>query len=252
MDGRWTTGPGRSREDRPWRRACGSRPTSTIAGERSVPRLVFLALAVLAVAATAALPGPASAESPQPTPLSPKVASTGSAGLYATLGLGASPGGTDRLDPDFPVLALTLGGSLPIKDWAFVDVAMDFSMASYDAEPSLSGWGTEAQVHTFAVTASFRGGHSGKKTAVFGSAGVGLAYVSLGADEFYGLSSPPVDSTVVPVLTVAGSLEAPAQDDSRFLAELRYSWISADFGSNSGGSLNVGGPVLLLGWKYDF
>ena len=195
----------------------------------------------------------AHAESPEPTVLVPEPAvSTDSGGLYATIGGGPSDE-TDRLQGHSPVLAFTLGGSLPIKGRAYVDIGMYLSSASYHAEPSLTGWGNDAELRTFAFTASGRGGYTGRKAAVFASAGIGLAYVTLTEGlQLYGAYSPPLDATVAPVLTVAGSFEAPTRTRSRFLAEVRYSWIHADFGGNSGGSLNVGGPALLLGWKGAF
>jgi hypothetical protein len=207
--------------------------------------LVVFAAVVAGVLRTAAY-----AESPPPTVLVPEAPlSTDRAGMYATIGFGPADD-TDRLQGHSPVVPLTLGVSLPIRGRAYVDVGMYFSTVTYSAEPSLTGWGNNADLRTFAITASGRFGHTGKKAAVFGSAGFGFAYVRLGGgDYFYGAYSPPLDTTVAPVLTVAGSFEAPARKRNRFLAELRYSWIHADFGSTSGGSLNVGGPALLLGWK---
>ena len=212
------------------------------------PRIVSIVFAAL-VAAGHTAPA-AYAESPPPTVLVPEAPlSTDRAGMYATIGVGPADD-TDRLQGQSPVVPLTLGVSLPVRGRAYVDVGMYFSTVTYSAEPSLTGWGNNTDLRTFAVTVSGRFGHTGNKAAVFGSAGIGLAYVGLGGeDNFYGAYSPPVDSTVTPVLTVAGSFEAPARKHNRFLAELRYSWIHADFGSNSGGSLNVGGPALLLGWK---
>jgi hypothetical protein len=129
---------------------------------------------------------------------------------------------------------------------------MYLSLASYDERPPLTTWNDNLLLETFALTASARAGYEGHKVAVFGSAGVGFAFVRLGAPYFYGAYSEPVGSATVPVLTVAASLEAPARQHNRFLTELRYSWIEADLGGGFGGSVNVGGPALLFGWKYVF
>jgi hypothetical protein len=211
------------------------------------PRIV-LALVV----ATAALPASSAAETPPPTEIIPEAVSTDSPSLYVTMGFGPGPGSTTTLERDAPAFVLTFGGSIPIKGKAYVDLSMVLSLASYDARPSVTTWNENLLLETFAFTASARAGHEGRKVAVFGSAGVGFAYVRLGAPYFYGTYSEPVGSTTVPVLTVAASLEAPARQHSRFLTELRYSWIEADLGGGFGGSVNVGGPVLLFGWKYVF
>jgi hypothetical protein len=48
------------------------------------------------------------------------------------------------------------------------------AMSTYSAEPSLTAWGSDATLRTLAITASGRVGHTGKKVAVLGSAGIGL------------------------------------------------------------------------------
>lgn len=208
-------------------------------------------VASILIAAAVALVAPAFAQTPQPTPLVPEAPATDSPGMYLLFGMGPVPDGTDRLLGDLPTLAFTVGGSIPIKGRAYVDLGLYTSVASYTAVPAYSWFGSGATVSTVAFTASGRFGHTGHKVAVFGSAGVGFGYVMLDT-QIFGIIPAEVDSVWAPVFTIAGSLETPVRKKNRFLAELRYSWIDVDFGSDAGGSLNAGGAALLLGWRHVF
>lgn len=210
------------------------------------------ALVLLVVSAAAGALGPAFAGNAQPTVIVPEAGSADSAGMYITVGMGPEPSGTDQLEGYLPTLVLTGGASFPIQGKAYVDVGLYLSAASYTGLPSSNAWWSDATVGTAALTVSGRMGHTGRSVAVFGSAGIGLAHVSLDAPTWLGFIYTEVDSVWTPVLTVAGSLETPARKHNRFLAELRYSWINADFGIDVGGSLNAGGAALLLGWRHVF
>lgn len=213
------------------------------------PRIIF-SLVVASVAISA--PMPALAEGRQPTPLVPEAVSTDSSGMYFMLGVGRGAEGTDQFKPSAPMFAFTLGGSIPIKGRAYVDLGMGFSIAGYEYVGTTYTWTAKPLMTTFDLTASMRAGHEGKRVAVYGSAGVGFAYVRLGEPGGFGVYPEPVGATVVPVLTAAGSLETPSHRHSRFVFELRYSWINADLGPAAGGSLNVGGPLMNFGWRYVF
>jgi hypothetical protein len=206
-------------------------------------------VAVLVVASIG-MAAPAFAASPEPTPLVPESVSTDSSSMYLMFGLGPGGGGSDRFQENGPTFTFTLGGSIPIKGKAYVDLGMSFSIARYEDVLPVSYWSDTPLLTTFALTASLRAGHVGKSVAVYGSGGVGFAYVRLGEAGGFGVYPEPVGATLAPVLTVAGSLEAPARAHSRFAAELRYSWIEADLGG--GGSLNAGGAMALFGWRYVF
>jgi hypothetical protein len=172
--------------------------------------------------------------------------------MFFTLGLGAPGGGTDRFHANTPTFAFMFGGSHPIKGKAYVDLGMGLSIAGYKEDSPVSTWTGKPLLETISLTASLRAGHAGRSVAAYGSAGGGFAYVRLGEPEGFGVNPEPVGSTMAPVLTVAGSLERPVRKHNRFLAELRYSWIEANFGSDAGGSLNAGGLVLFLGWRNVF
>ena len=223
------------------------RPVPVELGGTIAARFVFALLVTAAV-----ISAPAFAGDLQPTEIVPEAVPTDSPGMYATFGLGAPGGGTDRFRADTPAFAFTFGGSLPINGKAYVDLGMGFSIADYKDVSPESAWSDNPLLETFSLTASVRAGHSGRSVAIYGSAGVGFAYVRLGEPGGFGVYPEPVGSTMAPVLTVAGSLERPVQKHNRFLAELRYSWINADFGSGAGGSLNAGGAELLFGWRHVF
>jgi hypothetical protein len=213
------------------------------------PRIGF-ALVVAAIALRAV----AFAGNPEPTEIVPEAVPAESPSLYVTLGFGPGSGSeTARFDSRPPMFAFTAGGSIPIKGKAYVDIGMFLGIEAYNDRAPAGYYGSDDLfLTTFGLTASGRVGHVGRTVAVYASAGVGFAYVRLGAPGGYGVYPEPVGSTMAPVLTVAGSLETHPRQRSRFLAELRYSWIDADLGSGFGGSANVGGPMLLFGWKYVF
>lgn len=213
------------------------------------PRIVF----ALLVASVSWRTG-AHAEGPKPTEIVPEAVPAESTSLYVTLGFGTGSGSeTARFDSRPPMFALTAGGSIPIKGKAYIDVGMYFSTEGYKDRAPLGYYGSDDLfMTTIGLTASGRVGHVGPTVAVYASAGIGFAYVRLGALGGYGVYPEPVGSTMAPVLTVAGSLETHPRRRSRFLAELRYAWIDADLGSGFGGSVNVGGPMALFGWKYVF
>jgi hypothetical protein len=201
------------------------------------------------LAASIAISAPALAGSPQPTPLVPEAVSTDAPSLYVMGGLGPGGGGTDRFQASGPTFAFEFGGSIPIKGKAYIDLGMGLSIAGYKDVWPVYSWTDEPLLTTFDLTASLRGGHVGKKVAVYGSGGVGFAYVRLGEPGGFGVYPEPVGATWAPVLTAAGSLETPAHRHSRFVFELRYSWIEADLGAGAGGSLNAGGAMMLFGWR---
>ena len=211
------------------------------------PRIVF----VLFVASVAQ-PALALAGGSQPTETVHEAVPTASRSLYYTIGLGPPAEDSERFGARSPTLAFTVGGSIPVKGKAYVDICGSFSMAEYrDYAPAL--WASDDLFLTrFGMTASGRVGHVGRTVGAYASAGIGFAYVRFAAPAGYGAYPEAVGSTMAPVFTVAGSLESKPRQRSHFLTELRYSWIDADLGGDFAGSVNVGGPMLVFGWRSDF
>jgi hypothetical protein len=202
------------------------------------------------IVVSVALPALALAEGSPPTEIVPGAVPGESRSLYYTLGLGPPAEDSERFGARSPTLAFAVGGSIPIKGKAYVDICGFLAMAQYkDHAPSL--WASDDLFLTrFGLTASGRVGHAGRQVGAYASAGLGFAYVRFAAPGGYGVYPEAVGSTMAPVLTVAGSLETHPRERSRFLTELRYSWINADLGGDFGGPVNVGGPMLCFGWKW--
>lgn len=184
---------------------------------------------------------------PQTAP-APRTRPYGGPSFVFAVGLGPGGGGNEQFEAKTPTLLFQVGGSIPIAPKAWTDIVLGFSIASYREESPETTWTGDALLRVAYVTASVRTGRPGKHLGVFGSAGAGLAYVALGEPGGFGVYPEPVGSRTAPVLTGALSLEHPGRR-SRFLVELRYSDISADLGSDAGGTLDAGGPILLLGWR---
>ena len=168
--------------------------------------------------------------------------------VFFTIGLGPGGGGTEVFQAKMPTLLLQLGGTIPAGRKLWTDLALGFSIASYQEENPETTWTGDALLRAAYLTASLRAGRPGKKLGVFGSAGAGLAYVALGEPGGFGVYPEPVGSTTAPVLTGAITLEHPGRK-SRLVIELRYSDIQADLGADAGGTLNAGGAVLLFGFR---
>jgi hypothetical protein len=193
-------------------------------------------------------PASRTAPAPETAPPSPQTKPAGRPGPFFLFGLGGGAGSTEQFKARIPIFYFEAGASVPIGGKAWTDIALGLGLASYHEEIPATTWSGDVQLKTLSVSASLRAGHPGRKVGAYGSAGAGLAYARLGEAGGFGVYPAPVGSTMAPVLIGAASLEHVGRR-SRFVTELRYSWIPADLGEAAGGTLNAGGVLLLFGWR---